>query len=732
VNDPHASPETILLIGNDPISAKDIRTTLQDPRNGSFTLIVVCTLSEGIDRLREGGIAAILLQLCLPDSSGLDTLNTIVRAATDVPVLILAENGTEALAIEAVSLGAQDYLLPCHLDPYSLPRALKNATERKSAEDQLFEERDRALVTLNSIGDAVLCTDVSGCITYLNTVAENLVGWRREDSIGLPLAKIFNIVDGATRKPAQDPLELAIKQNNTVGVTVNCVLIRRDGFEFAIEDSAAPIHDRSGKIIGAVIVFHDVTAARSLLLQMTYAAQHDLVTDLPNRLLLKDRISQAITLARRQQRPVGLLFLDLDHFKYINDALGHSVGDKLLQSVAKRLVSSLRTSDTVSRQGGDEFVILLPDITHPKDAAASASALLRSLCTPHNVCGQSLIICGSIGISVYPADGLDAETLIRNADTAMYHAKEAGRNDFQFFKESMNLKVVERLALERRIRRGIELKEFVLHYQPMVSMTTGELTGIEALIRWDSPDQGLVPPSGFVEVAEECGLIVEIGRWALRQACSQARAWQLAGLAALPISVNVSAVEFRNTHFIDEIRIILQETGLAARYLVLELTEGVLMEDIDSTCFLLQRLKDLGLSLAVDDFGTGFSSLSYLQMFPIDVLKIDLSFVREITPARTDSPILTAIINMGNSLKYRIVAEGVERQEQKEYLLAQHCEEGQGYLFSRPLTAVQFADLMQSHRCGKPSRFTQNPALLKGGSPPEDQDTQGDEVSMSL
>jgi diguanylate cyclase (GGDEF)-like protein/PAS domain S-box-containing protein len=594
-----------------------------------------------------------------------------------------------------VSRGAQDYLLSNHLDSYSLPRALRNAIERKAVEDALYVERERALVTLNSIGDAVLCTNISGNITYLNLVAEKLTGWRREEATGQPLAEVFRIIDGATRERARDPMQMAVEQNRTVGLTANCVLIRRDGFESAIEDSAAPIHDRSGRVIGAVIVFHDVSAARALALQMTHTAHHDVVTNLPNRLLLHDRITQSIALARRQKRPIAVLFLDLDHFKNINDSLGHGAGDELLQSVAKRLLSCVRGSDTVSRQGGDEFAILLPEITHAGDASACAAKILLALNASHSIATRDLHISGSIGISLYPQDGADAETLIKNADIAMYHAKERGRGNFQFFESEMNLKIVERQTLESALRRALEQKEFLLHYQPVVNLETGEITGVEALIRWQQPGRALVPPSLFVPVAEECDLIVPIGRWVLQEACKQARAWQDAGLRHLRVAVNVSAVEFREPGFVDGVRAILSETGLEARYLELELTEGVLMENAKSSAAVLDELKAMGIHLAVDDFGTGYSSLSYLRQFPIDVLKIDQSFIRQITSNLDDSTIIAAIISMGKSLKHVVVAEGIETDQQRAYLQSHHCEEGQGYLFSRPVAASQLADLLR-------------------------------------
>jgi EAL domain-containing protein (putative c-di-GMP-specific phosphodiesterase class I) len=359
------------------------------------------------------------------------------------------------------------------------------------------------------------------------------------------------------------------------------------------------------------------------------------------------------------------------------------------------LLASVRGSDTISRQGGDEFVILLSEIAYPGDAARSAMKILHSLSAPHLIEANDLQINGSIGISVYPADGEDVETLIKNADTAMYHAKERGRNNFQFFTAAMNRKAVERQSLEGSLRRALEREEFLLHYQPKVNLKSGEITGVEALIRWQQPDRGLVPPSQFVPIAEDCGLIIPIGRWVMREACRQARAWQNEGFPPMPIAVNVSAVEFRDKNFVKGVQTILWETALEARYLQLELTEGVLMEDAESTASVLQELKMMGVYLAVDDFGTGYSSLSYLRKFHIDVLKIDKYFVHQITAHPDNSAIVSAIINMGKSLKHVVVAEGVETQEQRAYLQTQSCAEGQGYLFSRPVPAPQFAHLLQ-------------------------------------
>jgi diguanylate cyclase (GGDEF)-like protein/PAS domain S-box-containing protein len=688
-------PARIILIENNPAIANPIRAALDSAGTGLFHVDWVRQCSEAIARLSQKDIDAILLDLCLPDSQGIATFDAVFLAAHDAPILILGSDVDEDLAKQAITCGAQDYLLPRHFDSYSLARALSNAIQRKVTEDTLYLERERAVITLNSIGDAVLCTDIFSAITYLNLVAEKLTGWTREEAAGKPLGEVFRIIDSATRKSAQNPLEMAVAQNRTVGLTANCILIRRDGQEFSIEDSCAPIRDRSGHVTGAVIVFHDVSAARAMTREMSHSAEHDIVTNLPNRILLNDRISQSIALARRQNRPIAVIFLDLDHFKYINDSLGHAVGDKLLQSVSKRLLASVRASDTVSRQGGDEFVILLSEITHPEDAATSARKILLSLNALHSVEGHELHIDASIGISIYPEDGEDAETLIRNADMAMYHAKEHGRNNCQFFKAEMNLKAVERQSLEAGLRLALEREEFLLQYQPKIDLETGEITGVEALIRWRQRERGLVPPSQFVPVAEDCGLILPIGRWVLREACRQARAWQDVGLPPLPIAVNVSAVEFRKKGFVSAVRAILSETGLEPRHLELELTEGVLMEDVESTASVLQALKLLGVHLAVDDFGTGYSSLSYLRQFPIDVLKIDQSFIRQISVDPDDSKIVTAIINLAKSLKLLVVAEGIETLEQLAFLRARQCAEGQGYLFSQPVSAGQITDLLQ-------------------------------------
>jgi len=461
-----------------------------------------------------------------------------------------------------------------------------------------------------------------------------------------------------------------------------------------IEDSAAPIHDWHGQVAGAVMVFHDVSASLALSQQISHQAAHDNLTALPNRSLLSDRLTHAIAAVHRHQRPLAVLYLNLDRFKHINDSLGHAVGDRLLQTVALRLKDSVRSSDTVSREGGDEFVLMLADINGGEDAAIYAEKVLQSLRLPYVMDGLELHVSASIGISIYPQDGAEGEALLRNADSAMYEAKARGRNNYQFYRKELNASAIARQTLESGLRHAIERQELELNYQPIMDVNSGAITGVEALLRWRSPKEGLVMPADFMGIAEESGLIVPIGRWVLRTACLQARTWQSAGIPKLRFAVNVSAVELRSKDFDLGEAAILEETGMDSSFLELELTETFLMQDSKSTALVLKTLKDLDVRLALDDFGTGYSSLIYMRRFPIDTLKIDRSFVNGLPADADDASIVSAVINLGKSLHMHVVAEGVETGEQLTFLKSQHCDEAQGYLFSRPVAADDFKALM--------------------------------------
>jgi diguanylate cyclase (GGDEF)-like protein/PAS domain S-box-containing protein len=686
---------TLLLIDNNSAHADALREAVLHAKDGPFQLEWIQTLSQSLQLLSKKKIWAVFASMSLSDSQGLDTIDRLLQAAPEVPILVIGCAEDEDLSTEALRRGAKDYLLNGHIGTYSFGRAIRNMAERETAEAELFIEKERASVTLNSIGDAVLSTDLLGDVTYLNVVAEKLTGWTSAEAVGKPLGKVFQILDGTTRESVSDPLDAAIHENKTVKLKPNCILIKKDGSEFPIEDSAAPIHDHSGEVTGAVVVFRDVTLARAMTVELSHLAQHDILTDLPNRLLLKDRITQAIAAAIRNHTKVAVLFLDLDGFKDINDSLGHAIGDSVLQSVAKRLLSCVRNSDTVSRQGGDEFVVFLSEIKDPISAGIMARKILTAVNESFIFDQHDLQLTASIGLSTYPEDGQDVEELLKKADTAMYEAKKRGHNNYQFFRNDMNARTTEHKWIEAELRGALERQEFVLHYQPKINLQTGNITGAEALIRWLHPVRGLLSPIQFIPVAEESGLILPIGQWVLREACRQKQAWDDAGFPATQIAVNVSSLEFRSEGFLKGLKTILKETGVDPRHLELELTESVLMQHAESSALVLGKLKSIGVLLAVDDFGTGYSSLSYLKKFPIDSLKIDKSFVRDIATDTDDATIVSAVITMSKTLRQRVIAEGVETEEQLAFLQAHGCEEAQGYFFSKPVPPEKFALLLQ-------------------------------------
>jgi diguanylate cyclase (GGDEF)-like protein/PAS domain S-box-containing protein len=432
--------------------------------------------------------------------------------------------------------------------------------------------------------------------------------------------------------------------------------------------------------------------------RVMHLANHDALTGLPNRRLLIDRLGQALALAHRENHQVAVLFMDLDRFKTINDSLGHMKGDALLQNVARRLSETLREGDTVSRLGGDEFVIVLPSLDQPKAAEKVALKLVDALAPPIDLGGQELRVSASIGISLFPEDGRDTETLLRNADSAMYHAKDMGRNNYQFFMEQMNVAAAERLRLENDLHRALERQEFELHFQPRVSVANGLACGIEALIRWRHPERGLVLPEHFIPVAEDTGLIVPIGEWVINEACRQGTAWCAAGLPKLPVAVNLSPRQFRQSNLVDTVARAIERHGWPCKLLELEITEGVLMQQTSETLKTLEALNRLGVGLAIDDFGTGYSSLSYLKRFPVDFLKIDQSFVRDIAVDPDDATIVTAIIGLAHNLGLTVVAEGVENASQLDFIRDAGCDEAQGYHIGRPMPAGQLAEWLLANR----------------------------------
>lgn len=475
---------------------------------------------------------------------------------------------------------------------------------------------------------------------------------------------------------------------------------RKNGEVFPEWLNISVVNDADGKTTHYIATFSDISQRKTAEAEIQYLSSHDALTGLPNRVLFQDRLENAIAQAARDHRRVALLNLDLDNFKLLNDSLGHTAGDTLLRGVAARLKQCIPETDTVSRLGGDAFLIALTHIDNVDDINAILLEVLSQVAAPMDIAGRNLSLTCSIGVAVYPDDGDLFETLLKRADKAMYHAKEAGRNTYRFFTEQINTDSLSHLRIAHSLRQAVKQNQFTLHYQPQIDLRTGQLIGAEALIRWNHPTEGLVAPGDFIGIAEQTGLIVEIGDWVLREACHQAMAWQKAGLPPLTVAVNISAVQFRRGDFEQSVLTALAESGLAPKFLEIELTESVLLHDMDIMLALINRLKTQGLKLAIDDFGTGYSSLSYLKKFKVDRLKIDQSFVRDIARDPEDRAIVSAIVQMARSLNLRSIAEGVETAAQLEFLSEQGCDEAQGYFYSRPIPPEAFEAFVREMGAG--------------------------------
>lgn len=536
--------------------------------------------------------------------------------------------------------------------------------------------------------EAIVVTDSGNRIISVNPSFAKITGYTQEEVMGKDPKAM-----SSGRHDREFYLEMWDSINNTGHWHGEIWDKRRNGEIYPKWLSISTVKDEKGGVANYIGMFADITERKKAEEKLDYMAHFDPLTGLPNRLLLKDRTEQAIAASNRSRNKAGILFLDLDNFKNINDSFGHSLGDILLHSVSERLKDVLRDSDTIARVGGDEFIVLLSGIEGSNDAARVVRKITESMREPFAVKYHILNITTSIGISIYPDDGTDYDTLIKNADTAMYRAKEVGRDTYQFFTQEMNDRVLERMSMENSLRQAIKMEEFILHYQPQVDIGTGSITGIEALIRWQHPENGLVPPGSFIHIAEDSGLIVPIGEWVLRTACRQNRDWQKAGLPAVPMAVNLAAIQFRQENLLDIVKKAVKDADINPQYVELEITERAVMSNVEDAIAVMQEMKAMGLKLTIDDFGTGYSSLSYLKRFPIDKLKIDQSFVRDITTDPNDAAITLAIISMSHSLGLRVIAEGVETPEQLAFLREHGCDEIQGYYFSKPLPADEFAAL---------------------------------------
>jgi diguanylate cyclase (GGDEF)-like protein/PAS domain S-box-containing protein len=553
--------------------------------------------------------------------------------------------------------------------------------------------RDRAI---ESSVNAICITDnlaPDNPIVYVNPAFETITGYSSQDVLGRN-ARLLQGSDLA--QPELIAVRAALHDERACHVVLRNY--RKDGSMYWNELHIAPVRNDAGTVTHYIGVHSDITDAKTHQDELARQANHDSLTGLPNRNLLWDRIDSACARAQRYDSFAAVAFLDLDNFKVVNDSLGHTLGDHLLRAVAARLQSALRATDTVARQGGDEFLLVLSDQKGEQQVAGELQRIVQSFAKPFSVEGRDVFITASIGAALYPQDAKDPESLIKSAELAMYRAKDSGRNVYQLYTTEMQTRVTERLALESRLRQALARGEFELHYQPQVDLRSNRIFGCEALIRWKQPELGMVSPAKYIPLAEETGLIVPIGEWVLRTACRQCKAWLDAGLPKVTVAVNISARQFREKNLFQLVAAILAETGLAPGQLELEVTESVIMHDAQQVIASLQAFRDMGVRLSVDDFGTGYSSLSYLKRFPVDRLKIDQSFVRDLSTDADDVAIAQAIITLGHTLNLRVIAEGVETPEQLAFLRRNQCDEIQGYLFGKPMPAEEFGKLLESGR----------------------------------
>jgi diguanylate cyclase (GGDEF)-like protein len=696
-------PDLVLIVDDDPAVRLLTRETLA---LGGFATVEAANGDNGLALFRKRQPDVVLLDVLMPGKDGFTTCAELRQdpAAQHTPVLMMTGLDDVESINHAYEVGATDFVtkpinwpILAHRVRYML-RASRAMAELAHSQHSLAQAHRLA-----------------GLSSWEWDIGGDAIRWSKEiyHSLGVPediveLTKetFWSLIHPDDRGFVRSCFVSAMKAEKPLNLDYRIVLPSSEIHTIHAQGETEYGADgRAARMRGTI---QDITERKRAEEQIRQLAFYDTLTGLPNRILFTEQLSLALEQAQRDAYNVALFFLDLDNFKRINDTLGHKFGDMLLETVARRLAHCLRPEDklhrsdlqevhqNVARLGGDEFTVLVNRIRHPEDAAKVAQRILDALAEPLQIETHELFVSASIGIAIFPMDGRDIDTLLKNADTAMYHAKGQGRGRYQFYSGSMNASALERLELESNIRRALERQEFVLHYQPRLDGHSGEIVGNEALVRWQHPLRGLLTPIHFIELAEETGLIVPLGAWVLSEACRQNKAWQRQGLPSVPVSVNISSVQFKQRNLLEVVSQALTDSGLGAHFLELEVTESMLMQDTESTTQIIKTLKDMGIRISIDDFGTGFSSLNYLKRFPVDTLKIDRSFVKGVESDRDNAAIATAIIALARSLQLGVVAEGVETVQERAFLHDRGCQEMQGYLFSRPIPADELAGLWQT------------------------------------
>lgn len=701
-----AYTEVILIVDDEINQLKSLKSII-DFEN--YEVYLAGSALEAIEVLDTGGIDLLLLDLNMPDMGGVEVMKHIAAQDIDTTVIVVSGEATFEAAENALKYGAYDYISK----PYSIEgllNSLKNAFkkrqlehENKSMQLRLLKSENLHRYIVNKSPDIVYMLDETGHFTFVNDRLEKTLGYSKEDVLGKHYTDIIHVDDidmasysfneRRTGKRASVNIELRLKckgENSAVKYFESQFL--------PIMLSSFGVYgpkEKGNNFVGTYGIARDITEKKESEKIIYFQAYHDTLTHLPNRALLKDRLEQSIALAKRKSSMLSVMFLDLDRFKNINDTLGHLAGDKLLQSVAVRLNKCIRECDTLSRVGGDEFTILLPEILSDNDSKSVAQKILKALREPFDLDGENVFISASIGVAHYPENGDSIEALLKHADIAMYAIKNKGKDGYQFYTDNMHEELSAHITLENDLRRAMPSDQFSLYYQPQVDAFTKKIVSVEALIRWDHPTRGMILPSEFIPLCEEIGLIQSLGDWILDKVCQDLAVWRDLGVSLPKVAVNMSAKEFEHPDVINKIEKTLKKNDITGDMLEIEITENVLMENIDNVINVLDRLSSLGITIAIDDFGTGYSSLNYLQKLPIDTLKIDQSFVHEMEADQGALSIVKAVIEMAKGLELKIISEGVEKLKQFELLKSLGCRNMQGFLFSRPIPMLAITDLLK-------------------------------------
>ena len=662
-------------------------------RSGGYELIArqVDTAEAMKAALEEETWDIIFADYTMPRFDGLAALHLLRANNADIPFIFVSGTIGEDTAVMAMRAGAQDYIMK------GRNKRLLPAVERELHEAELRRERRQAeqararlIATLEASTDFVGMANAEGQMFYLNRAGRGMLGIDYDEDV--TNMKLIDLSPAWSSGFLNDALSIAHRDGVWSG---ECQLVTRNGGEIPVSQLILAHHDDAGAVEFYSAIARDMGERKRFEEELRHQATHDSLTGLPNRVLLQDRLETALMTAQRQKIGVAVLFLDLDNFKRINDTLGHSAGDALLRQVGERLRNRLRTTDTVGRRGGDEFMVVFNHPCDVKEVMAVVNKVRGVFAQPFNCEGEELFVTCTLGVALSPEDGRDAETLVKNADIAMYRAKEKGKDQYQFYIPDMNAESRAMLTLETELRRALDRGEFVLHYQPQLDVRSRRTVGFEALIRWQHPRQGLLMPDQFVPLLEESGLIVSVGEWVLRSACAQWRAWRAQGWRGLRVAINVSARQFGSSDIVELVRQVVEEEQVPAACVELEVTETVVMQDVMRAAEILNDLRRIGVRPAIDDFGTGYASLSYLKRFAIDILKIDQSFVYDVDSDYDDAAIIEAITSLGHNLGMEVVAEGVETQAQFEFLRSQGCDTVQGYLVGRPMPIVEIENFLQ-------------------------------------